>query len=93
MATLPDFESIKQTNILGQEYWSARDLMVALGYDNWQNFEKVISKAMTALISPEIGLPIENHFIGTNKMVRIGSGAKRQIKDYFLSRNSQEIKE
>jgi len=88
MDTLPDFESIKQTNILGQEYWSARDLMIALGYDNWQNFEKVISKAMTALISPEIGLQIENHFIGTNKMVRIGSGAKRQIKDYFLSRDA-----
>jgi len=68
MGTLPGFESIKQTNILGQEYWSARDLMVALGYDYWQNFEKVISKAMTALISPEIGLQIENHFVGTNKM-------------------------
>jgi DNA-damage-inducible protein D len=52
MNTSPDFESIKQINILGREYWSARDLQVAPGYEYWQNFEKVIKKAMIAAASP-----------------------------------------
>lgn len=44
---LPDFESMKQTNVVGDEYWSARDLMPLLGYGNkWQHFENVIAKAM-----------------------------------------------
>jgi len=29
----PDFESIKQVNPYGAEYWSARDLAPLLGYD------------------------------------------------------------
>ena len=62
--------------------------MVALGYDHWQNFEKVIKKAMVALTLPEIGLKPEDHFIGADKMVHIGSGAKRQVKDYFLSKRA-----
>lgn len=69
MGTLPDFERIKQINVLGLEYWSARDLMVALGYDYWQNFEKVIRKAMAAAISPEIGLKLEDHFSEVTKMI------------------------
>ncbi len=31
--TSPDFDSIKQTNPYGQEYWSARDLAPLLGYN------------------------------------------------------------
>ncbi len=48
MNTSPDFENIKQINMHGREYWSVRDLMIALGYESWQNFEKMIKKAMTA---------------------------------------------
>ena len=49
----PDFESIKQINVLGHEYWSARNLQKALGYEaSWQNFEKVIRAAIIAATSP-----------------------------------------
>jgi DNA-damage-inducible protein D len=88
MTTLPDFELIKQVNILGRDYWSARALMEALGYDYWQNFEKVIKKAMKAATSPEINLTLEDHFSEVTKMVTIGSGAKRKVKDYFLSKRA-----
>ena len=84
----PNFESIKQINILGREYWSARDLMEALGYEYWQNFEKVIKKAMTAATSPEINLTLEDHFSSVTKMITIGKGGKRKIKDYFLSKRA-----
>ena len=32
------FENIKLTNEINQEYWSARDLFVALAYNDWRNF-------------------------------------------------------
>ena len=32
----------------GVEFWLARDLQRALGYDRWENFAKVIEKAITA---------------------------------------------
>ncbi len=82
------FEAMKQINILGREYWSARDLMTALGYEYWQNFEKVIKKAMIAATSPEIHLTLGDHFSEVTKMVAIGSGAKRKVKDYFLSKRA-----
>jgi len=88
MPPLPDFESIKQINILGQEYWSARDLMGALGYESWQNFEKVIAKAATAATSPDIALKLEDHFNEVNKMITIGKGGHRKVKDYFLSKRA-----
>jgi len=62
MKNVPDFERIKQVNILGRDYWSARALMEALGYDYWQNFEKVIKKAMQAAASPEVSLTLSDHF-------------------------------
>lgn len=81
----PDFDSIKQTNVYGVEYWSARDLMPLLGYNrSWQNFETALQKAMTAC--EETGQDVQNHFNASIKMVSIGSGAEREIKDYLLSR-------
>lgn len=81
----PDFDSIKQINPYGQEYWSARDLMPLLGYGKkWQNFEAVIKKAMTAC--EESGNIIEHHFTDASKPITGGKGAVQQVKDYYLSR-------
>ncbi len=55
-----------------------------LGYKLWQNFTKVIDKAKTTCTT--VGQNIEDHFIGINKMVVIGSGAERQIDDIMLTR-------
>ena len=45
----PDFDSIRHVTVLGQDYWSARELMPLLGYgQKWQNFAKVIAKALQA---------------------------------------------
>ena len=66
------------------ECWSARDLCSLLGYKLWQNFTKVIDKAKEACVN--VGQNVEDHFIGVNKMVVIGSGAERQIDDIMLTR-------
>lgn len=66
------------------ECWSARDLCSLLGYKLWQNFTKVMDKAKEACVN--VGQNVEDHFIGVNKMVVIGSGAERQIDDIMLTR-------
>ena len=42
------FENIKHIDESGYEYWLARELMNILQYRNWQNFEKIINKAIMA---------------------------------------------
>src|SRR5258708_11187540 len=85
MAQSPDFDSIKQTNMYGEEYWSARDLMPLLGYaKKWQNFEGVIKKAMTAC--EESGFRIQDHFTDASKGIAGGKGSIQRVKDYYLSK-------
>jgi len=40
-----DFEQIRKTAENGQEYWSARELAPALGYNTWQKFNRVWTPA------------------------------------------------
>ena len=42
------FEDIKHIDEIGNEYWYARELMSVLGYSKWENFNKVIEKAIVA---------------------------------------------
>ena len=78
------FDNIKKINQIGQEYWSARELYVALEYKKWDKFLNVIDKAKEACKNS--GQEIEDHFPRVEKMVSIGSGAERDIGDLFLSR-------
>ena len=78
------FDSIKHINEYGQEYWIARELFSILGYKQWRNFEKVIEKAVLSCEATENN--VSDHFARTSKMVSLGSGAKREIDDYELSR-------
>ncbi|WP_445712663.1 DNA damage-inducible protein D [Flavobacterium sp.] len=79
-----NFEDYSQTTDNGIEFWLARDIQHLLGYSEWRNFTKVISKAKT---SCEVsGNQIEDHFVDINKMVSIGSGTEREIEDIMLTR-------
>lgn len=66
------------------EFWFARDLQEALGYDRWENFKNVIDKAITACKNS--GVDAIDHFRDVTKMVQIGSGAERSIEDIMLTR-------
>ena len=58
--------------------------MVTLAYKDWRYFDAVVEKARIACQNSEI--LDTDHFVVDNKMVEIGSGAKREQKDYKLTR-------
>lgn len=68
----------------GIEFWLARDLQKVLGYDRWENFEKVIEKAISACCKS--GYEVKGHFLEITKMVPLGSGAERPVSDCMLNR-------
>jgi len=78
------FESIRQFDEDGHEFWSARDLAPLLEYQDWRNFQQVIDKARMAC--EQSGHLIDDHFGDITKLVPIGSGAHRPVPDVNLSR-------
>lgn len=78
-----NLESIKQTKD-GVEFWSARDLMPLLGYKEWRKFSEVIKKAKIACATSR--QLKQDHFVDADKMVLTGSGAKREIEDFLMTR-------
>ena len=79
------FDLIAQTEPDSRvEFWYARDLMNELGYERWENFFKVIQKAVVSCENS--GAEIQNHFRDVKKMVDIGSGISRPIDDIMLTR-------
>ena len=77
-------DDLAHTNEDGVEFWYARDIMGLLGYAKWQRFEEAIKRA---IVSAETAKTAgQHHFAEVGKMVGLGSGAKRRIKDYMLTR-------
>lgn len=79
-----EFDSVAKKTEENIEFWYARDLMGLLGYEQWRNFENVINHAIESCETSEIE-PLD-HFREVTKMVALGSGAQRQVKDYMLTR-------
>ena len=78
------FESIKQIDNDGNEYWFARDLQEVLEYSEWRNFSKIIEKAKNACETS--GHMVQSEFVDTNKLVDVGANLQRSIQDIVLSR-------
>jgi len=77
------FDDIKQTDEFGNEYWEARELQKVLEYSKWENFHKVIKRAIVACESSKNN--VVDHFPEVRKIVEAGATSKAII-DYKLSR-------
>ncbi|MBO6232534.1 MAG: DNA damage-inducible protein D, partial [Clostridia bacterium] len=78
------FEDIKHIDEFGKEFWYARELQNVLDYKEWRKFENVISKAKKACNNSNIST--SDQFVSVDKLVQIGSGAKRKQIDFKLTR-------
>ena len=77
------FESAA-SDLEGVECWSARELQTLLGYNKWENFEKVIQKAKDACNNA--GEEVNYHFPDIRKTIAMPKGAEKEIDDLLLTR-------
>ena len=81
------FESIKETDAEGREWWNSRKLARLVGYQKYWNFERLMDKVATFL-QQEKGLELKEHMVEIEEMAKLGSGTTRQVKSYLLSRTA-----
>ena len=82
------FDSIVKTisddNQNQVEVWFGRELQGLLGYARWENFSVAINRAIESCKSQ--GVNVDDHFREVTKMVQLGSGSKRSVPDFLLTR-------
>lgn len=74
------FEKIRRINEYDMEYWHARELMPALGYDTWSKFTDAIARAEES--AKKSGAEPKEHFLPAPAK----STGGRPAEDIFLSR-------
>jgi len=78
------FDDIKHINKFGVEYWEARELMPLLEYSKWENFHKVIKRAMISCETSNNN--VNDCFPEVRKPIISGKGRESYAIDYHLSR-------
>ncbi|MFI6639990.1 phage antirepressor KilAC domain-containing protein [Streptomyces sp. NPDC050504] len=78
------FDRLKQTSPDGHEYWSARELQAAMGYDRWERFTDAMDRAIAAAMNT--GVEPLDHFRGAAKITNNARGQQRRIPDFHLTR-------
>jgi phage antirepressor YoqD-like protein len=78
------FDALRQEDERG-EFWSARDVMPHLDYEQWRRFVDSIDRAMAACRNS--GDVVEDHFAASGKITINARGHKRVLDDYRLSRH------
>ena len=78
------FEDIKKIREDGTEYWTARELATVLDYSKWENFNKVIKRAMIACENSD--RDVAQCFPEVRKTSKMPNGGVKNIVDYELTR-------
>ena len=81
------FESVKETDAEGREWWNSRKLARLMGYEKYWNFERLMDKVATFL-QLEKGLDLKEHMVEIDEMAQLNNGGWRQVKSIKLSRTA-----
>lgn len=81
------FDSIKEVDGEGREWWNSRRLARLMGYQKYWNFERLMDKVATFL-QQEKGLDLKEHMVEIEEMAKLGAGTTRQVKSIRLSRTA-----
>jgi len=86
------FEEIKHLREHGEEFWLARELQNVLEYSNWQNFYRVIERAMLACRNS--GFDIAENFVETKKNVAMPLTVNDKKRNYngFIDASKTDVK-
>lgn len=79
-----NFEDYSHSSEDGIEFWFARDLQHLIGYSEWRNFQKVITKAK--ITCEATNNKVYDHFVDVNKTIVMPKGASKEIQDIMLTR-------
>ena len=79
-----NFEAYAKKTDEDVEFWLARDIQQLLGYDKWDNFLNVISKAKIAC--ENTGHRVTDHFADVGKTIQMPKGAQKVVPDIMLTR-------
>lgn len=81
---LAAFEAAAHETEDGNQFWTARELAVLLGYADYRNFLSIVEKAKTAC--RQMRLDPDDHFVDVTDMIEIGKGGKREVDNIHLDR-------
>ena len=86
-AEISIFDDIRHDDT-SREFWGARELQKILGYASWGKFQNAIKRAQKSFATSEVTkyYNIKDHFRQVGKMVTLGSGARRELIDFELSK-------
>ena len=81
------FDSIKEVDAEGREWWNSRKLARLMGYMKYWNYERLMDK-VAVFLQQEKGLDLKEHMIEIDEMVQLNNGGYRQVKSIKLSRTA-----
>lgn len=81
------FDTIKETDNEGREWWNSRKLARLLGYQKYWNFERLMDKA-AAFLQQEKGLNLSEHMVETMEMAQLNNGGWREVTSIRLSKTA-----
>ena len=79
-----NFESYAHKTDFGVDFWLARDVQILLGYEKWENFLGVLTKAQVACKLS--GHSISDHFPDVRKTIKMPKGGEKTVDDFMLTR-------
>ena len=84
---LSPFDSIKEVDGEGREWWNSRKLARLMGYQKYWNFERLLDK-VGSFLQQEKGLDLKEHMVEIEEMAQLNNGGYRQVKSFNLSRTA-----